>query len=473
MTMPESTSVQPSIDAAMNAATPDEIISGVKGIVAREIEKLSSDVRIEYTDYFNHTYMPDMVLSWGSRQAEQRPIFLRNSLRLRPTLGDVEGLESRSPVVIGLKPADPDIGPRVRESVRRTRRVFVTDVSSIDVAGRQASSKDSVAPLLGIVRNNILRTGRGLMTVSDAEELLSATEDVMASDPIVADAALSRFESLTDSLLAEDGSYQVSRASRLLRAINDPDLLSEVLPSVSGRISETDLSIMLQYLFARETTAAPDGRFWETLATLVDLQDLERIQGIEDRDISPLASRAIDLWTGRRAELVYNSEFEPGGDRTGTVWFMRAGKLHAVIGPWKAVFVADDNRRLKGSVDAREANWDDISAIARSMVIESATLRGIVRRLTIDAEQSGNVIRDIDNITSTLDDSYRVQQLTARIVGTEGPGIEVDFRKMLTTTKGGTVPISELGTVALRFLGHRNPVDAAWFVGPGPDTPAR
>ncbi|WP_433579701.1 hypothetical protein [Nocardia brasiliensis] len=461
--MPDISTVQPAINAAMNSATPDEIIAGVKSIVASEIEKLSPDVRIEYTDYFNHTYMPDMVLSWGGRRVEQRPIFLRNSLRLEPTLGDVRGLEDREPVVLGLKPVDPEVGSQVRESLDRRRRVFVTDVSSIGIAGRNASgSSPANAPLLGIVRNSILRSGRGMMTTSDATDLVTAAEGVVAADRISAEAALGRLEMLTESLLAEDGAYQVSRAGRLLQAVQTPELLAEFTTSASGRLSEADLGILLPYLFSHTLGFDLPGQFWRTLAELVHLEDLEVLPAVEDMDISLLAGQAAGKWTTSRAELVLNNEFDSGDDRTTTRWYMRAGKLHAIIGPWKIVFVSDDNRRLKGATDSREASWDQISNIARHMIVESATLRGIVRRLTIDAEQSSNVVQDIEHVTSTLDDTYRVQQLIVRLADSDGFPVEVDFKKMLTTVRGGSVSVAEIGAITLLLLGHRNPVSPSW-----------
>ncbi len=461
-------SVQPSIDAAMNGSIPTDIVADVKNIVAHEIEQLSPGIDIKYTDYFNHTYMPDMILTWGGRKTEERPVFLRNSLRLESTLFDVRGLKDRAPVVLGLRQVDPSVEIMVRESSTETQRVFVTDVASIDQAGQSSpGASNTSAPLLSIVRSNLLRTGRGIMTTTDATALVSATEQVAASDPVIATDAFVRFEALTDSLLAEDGAYQVSRAGRLIRAIQSPSLLAEFTETATGRLSETDLSILLPVLLNRDDAERLGTDLWSAVARLVELEDLESLPSIDGLDVSPLAESAVSEWQATRVELVLNNEFDPdvatGVEYASTKWHIRGGKLMATIGPWNLVFVSDDKRRLRGASDSREANWAEIASVAGAMIVESATLRGIVRRLTIDAEQSSNVVRDIERITSTLDDSYRVQQLVVRLPGSDGAGVEVDFQKMLSTVQTGTVPVDELGSIAVRLLGHRSAVEPTWL----------
>src|SRR5258708_1837608 len=91
----------------MASNNADDIVTGVKQAVAQEVTSLSPDATIVLTNYFNHSYMPDLVLEWNDagRRAE-RPIFLRNDLRPEVTEVEVLSLARRAPVVLSLTAFD-------------------------------------------------------------------------------------------------------------------------------------------------------------------------------------------------------------------------------------------------------------------------------------------------------------------------------------------------------------------------------
>jgi hypothetical protein len=165
----------------MQSSNPRDIVTGVKEAVAQEVGALSPDAKIVVTEYFNHTYVPDLVLEWNEAgRHDQRPIFLRNTLRSAAVENELEALAPREPIVLALTaPAEP--GPRfdvLRERARQANRVLVTDLISLaDVAappdeqGRVGSSHGAGAPLLRLVQANLLKGGRGLLTSIDAERL--------------------------------------------------------------------------------------------------------------------------------------------------------------------------------------------------------------------------------------------------------------------------------------------------------------
>jgi hypothetical protein len=471
--------IERAVAAAMQSASPDDIIAGVKAIVADEVSDLNPDVTIEYTDYFNHTYMPDMVLKFAGRNSEFRPLYIRNSLRLNPTLEAVHTLEDREPVVLGLRPADSDSGEQVRSAARRSKRVLVTDISSLDSFNQSLSVPNAAdAPLSSVIRDNLLRSGRGMMTRDDVAVLQGAVQDVVSLDAQTAASGIAQLDVLTADLYAEDGAFQIGRIGRILQASLSTASLQTLL-SGSGRLSESDARVILPYLLGRQDLNASDP-IWETLASLVQLEDLEGIREIEELSLNRLVNRtAFSSWTASRAELVLNNEYEfdstQDSDAVGqTEWSLRGGKLTGAIGPWRMIVVSGDNRRLKGATDYRDVDWQDIATIARSMVIESASLRGVTRRLTIDAEESSNVAQDVSDVTATLEDSYRVQHLTVRLIASESPdsSVAVEFRKGLATVSGPRLALGELGTVCIRLLGYRYPVEPDWLVGGGLDTPS-
>jgi hypothetical protein len=135
--------------------------------------------------------------------------------------------------------------------------------------------------------------------------------------------------------------------------------------------------------------------------------------------------------------------------------------------------VSDDKRRFKGATDYLDVDWRDISAVTNALIVESASLRGITRRLTIGAEESSSVARDVADVTTTLEDSYRAQHLAVRLPGSASPEslVDVEFPKGLATVLGPRLALGELGTIAIRVLGHRYPVEPSWLIGREPGAP--
>ena len=52
---------------ALGSARSEDLIEGGKAAVVRELETLDPTVRIKTTDYFNHTFAPDLELAWPGR----------------------------------------------------------------------------------------------------------------------------------------------------------------------------------------------------------------------------------------------------------------------------------------------------------------------------------------------------------------------------------------------------------------------
>lgn len=459
----------------MQSSTPDAIVSGVKAVVAKEVAALDPNTKIHYTSYFNHTFMPDMVLEFPGRGGGSRPLFIRNSLRLNPTLQDVQTLEDREPVVLGLRAADADSRDEVRSAARHSRRVFVTDISSLDSFGETLGDPDGAdGPLSGVLRANLLKTGRGMMTATDIEGVQKAVQDVVSTDPVVAASGIDELDRVTADLFAEDGALQIGRIGRIIQASLSPVALRGLL-SDGGRLSDSDARIILPYLLNRADLGAEEA-VWTTLAELIDLDYVETLPELEGLSLNRLVNgAALSRWTASRAELVLNNKFDTDelpepAEINQTEWSVRGGKLVGTTGQWNLFFVSEDKRRLRGGTAYPDVDWRDIASVATSMVIDSASLRGITRRLTIDAEESSNVAQDVSDVTAALEDSYRVQQLSVRMPGSESPesSVDVDFRKGLATVAGPRLALEELGTIAIRLLGFRYPVRPDWLVSEAP-----
>lgn len=482
---------------ALSSGRAEDIISGVKDAVSREISTLSPDVSINYTNYYNHTYMPDIMLTWGRGTKEvSRPLFIRNALRASSTVRDVTSLESTAPVVLGLKRQDEneELAP-VRDRARQSERVLITDVRSLsqvhDVAvrgsgGSPAPEGKQVGPLMRIVQGNLLQSGRGLFTDHDAETLVTAAREIETTTPQESESAFEAFRSTANELFAPDGVRQLVRAGRLLQSGVSRAALTEFIEMSGGALSETDLRIILPYLLGR-SDSTDDPQFWGLVGSMVDLSTLEQLPEIYGLDLTRLVSPSLERWTAKKAELVINNEYEDetigsvsghetgsnpisSGDEEGefehdaTSWSIVGGRLTGLVGRWKLVLAATDARRISGrDGEGIAADWSELSQEASKFILDAISLRGVTRRIMVSAEESGSVAADIIRISESIEDSFRVTEADVRIPGSEyEESVHVEFAKMTATARRGVVPVSELGTIALSLLGYRYPTSYVW-----------
>lgn len=502
MTTPIS-EVERAIQFALSSSNAQDIIDGVKNAVASELSTLSPGVDVKFTDYYNHTFMPDIRLEWGKgSKATSRPVFLRNMLRSTPTASDLENLEQEAPVVLGLRSTVQDEAfVPLRSKARQTNRVLVTDIGSLGLVSRSTSTRDTkstqlqreeTGPLARIVQSNLLRSGRGLLMSDDAAQLVTATREM--EDPN-SNGDFSEFEQRAAEVFAPDGVYQILRAGRLLHFGLTGDSLADFLEIASGQLSETDVSIILPYLLER-SDASEDGQFWSTIGAMLDLQTLEESPELHKFDMTALVSANLQSWSAKKAQLTFNSEYdldssepttpvatdqnkqtpdhdrwyEPptlenensdvGTDVVAPTWSFVSGRLTGLFGPWKVLLISDSgSKRLPGRDDGLSAQWDELRSPISAFAVDSAFLRGVTRTVSIGAGESGNVTSDITRISETLDESFRVDNVQVRIPGSDHQySILADFRKMTAAVQIGTVPISDLVFTALSLLGHRNPV---------------
>lgn len=497
------TGTEQAIQLALSSNNAADIISGVKEAVAREISILSPDADVKFTNYYNHTYMPDILMKWGRGKKEVvRPVFIRNSLRPSSIANDVRSLESESPVVLALKGTVPDVElTPVRNQARQTARVLVTDIRSLEQVsdsatgstGEAVGNSIAASPLMRIVQGNLLQSGRGLFTEVDAENLTAAANSIQTASSQDSDSAFELFRSTANQIFSPDGVTQLVRAGRLLQSGMSRVDLSEFIELSGGKLSDTDIKIILPYLLTRDDSSS-DPEFWGLLGSMVDLSVLEELPELSGIDLSRLVSPSLHMWTAKKAELVINSEYgseegseaellpdaiehagasveiqkltpdRPPNERT--TWSVMGGRLTGILGPWKLVIVANDARRLSGrDGDALAADWDEVSTEASKFVLDSISLRGITRRILVSAEESGDVASDVARIRESLQENFRVTEALVRVPGSDyEESIRVDFRRMTATVERGVLPVSELGSAALSLLGHRYPIAFSWNV---------
>ena len=209
-------------DAVRNALDDhnmDTACTNVKSLVCDELARADPTARIHRTEYFNHTYVPDVVLDWDDR--EPREVFLRFVSTPQRLLVDVDRIGASGPVIFDLSLAArlerqvnelASMSSAERQASIRSPRLLITDSEATQHV-RPNVAKNMVERL---VVANLLRSGRGRLDESAAKSTVSASrsgyDGAIAAEPDDVRAAVT----VTQQILDPDMCRRVERILQLL-----------------------------------------------------------------------------------------------------------------------------------------------------------------------------------------------------------------------------------------------------------------
>jgi hypothetical protein len=431
----------------------EDYTARIKTLVRQQLKDIDPLVGIEDTHYFNHSAIPDFIITWsGERLA--RDFFLRSSYASIVAADDISHSVAAPSVFLALDDRQqfneelPRIGRQdiVRE-VERSSRVLITDVTAIDEIGL-AGTDPASSPIATLVRENFVRGGRGWVDESRAMALVGASQrgepDELSSVirqnfDETAIVRLERTAALVDVAVAPgDANIQIERALALSR----------------GSLSEAEMRTLLPWLLDNLPAARAE-RFWRLFAQMITFEDLQRASSaLDQRDITALVLPNLDRWSARRAYLGLAVEHTDRG-----VWRFRGGLLGLELGDARVSF-SSDGRSLKGRDGATSPRWQDLISPLASFRLASVSLRGVTRSVRIDAERSDDIRQDVLDVAESLSDSYSVMDVTIRFDDPTGEGsvdTEVEFGKSIVTATPNA-SIADLAHAALRLLSYRAPL---------------
>lgn len=252
------------VEAALLERDPRESEHRVKETVADALSTFDPSATVKVTSYFNHTFAPDMVLSWGKAE---RPVYLRFTDNL-PELGeDIELLDRKDPLVFGLStpPAEAVQESRLDER-SRAADILLTAPAAVE----ELFSRATPAATDRMLRNSLAHGGRGaLVGKADANRLANSLDTGFTA------ASRGQVDGTRLALSAIGDFFAEGQARRLNRVVQavwegggsrvdqypgEPDLAAEV--------SDLSLVYLLQYM----DTA--DSAFWRGVGRALTLDQL-------------------------------------------------------------------------------------------------------------------------------------------------------------------------------------------------------
>lgn len=251
------TEFQEAIGAAARLEDASSMVTAIKRAVTNEIRAADPSVSVTFTDYFNHTLVPDLVLHWPTENRE-RMVYVRPNPSDRWLLDGLDYVSDHKPLVLTLEDLAPATASMVPDKNRQmlADKALATDTWITDPSGvAVVSSVRSRQTYLGLLSQALVRGGRGVCGGGEIADLATKTEAGFAASRQLAEQDTRRaVQAIEGSLDAE----QAGRLTRVLRAIwEGHGGAASRFPTAAtvGQLTDDDLSYLLAAVEPRSPTA--------------------------------------------------------------------------------------------------------------------------------------------------------------------------------------------------------------------------
>lgn len=451
------------VSAALDTDSAQEAGDRVTRVVLDEIKRLDPTVDAAPTGYFNHSYVPDLVVrSKDASRRFERHVFLRHSMRSSRAAGDLQDSTNAdaSSLVLSLSSEESQEETTLaRRAVARNgagSRTLITTVPAIDELSKPIDGAD---PVLGVVKASVIRSAKGVFLEGDVEKLVLTRERRLQPSDFEA------FSEVVSASFTEDAVVRINRVANIVEQALAESPSAITIPE-SGQLTSSEIIELVPYLLKLEgVTQEP--AFWESVARLIRLEDIERYWAeFSNLDMTPLATAGADIWRATRAILTQRAEAidDDNFDRTPR-WTIRGRLLCAEVGDWRVGFAHAGTKLKVSGREASPARWEDLRPGLVRYTVTGVGLAGVVTRSTYGAVEDADMKTRVDVFIGGADDSFHVPSITITTgSGEDQVQIAADFGEMMLRARPDA-SLATLTSVALDILGYRYPTPTADLLG--------
>ncbi|MEQ7125404.1 hypothetical protein ABN034_12885 [Actinopolymorpha sp. B11F2] len=296
----------------------------------------SADPKMDiwHTNYFNHSFAPDIVLSWPG-ESQQRLVFIRPNADPTWMLDDLQWLTQKRPIIMTLEPSPIGSHPEGERLAARAQDsdTLVTDVDGID----QIHAADD--PVLDLLAHAVLRGGRGVLGESAARDVSTLASEGFRRAQELDVAATSAAVGAIGRVL-EPG--QSGRMTRVLQAVWEGHGGSAAnFPSrqgLGGTLTTEDLALLLNVVVSEKL------EFWRRVSRNVSLDQLADLE-LEDpsENLQRLVKANLDRLPARAVRVLVESDYL-GEPSLIPRWKVDRGCLALRGWAWSAYFASTRDR---------------------------------------------------------------------------------------------------------------------------------
>ncbi|MDQ0683663.1 hypothetical protein QFZ56_002626 [Streptomyces achromogenes] len=354
---------------------PARNVESIKSAVIANLRSSDEAMRVESTEYFNHTYAPDLVLRWvGSK--EERQVFLRTNTNPQYLREDIAVISERQPILMPLAPLrdqghTEELG---RESANA--RTLVTDPDSLQTFSADRQDR----PVLGLLSRAVLQGGKGLV---DQTRARSTSEAVGLG---FAGAQRAEADQTRGAVEAAESLLDPSHADQFTRLLHAVWLGSGASPASFPGATDVRPDLDAQGLkLLLEIAVAEDEEFWQRIGSGVSLAQLCEIEmPASSVNLQRLVSANLDQFKAKSCRV--SDALTKSGYGAEPRWFTHGGVLGYTTDRYRALFSVGPI----SSMDFME-EIEDGSVGLPELLDRAADAEVVISELTIESAAGGQI----------------------------------------------------------------------------------
>ncbi|MEU8797772.1 hypothetical protein [Spirillospora sp. NPDC048819] len=414
----------------------DEVINRVRALDAR--------VRIRSTDYFNNTFVPDLVLSWPGEE-RPRELFIRADTNPEHLAEDIGFVPDRQPIFFGLGSVSASAEHNsLVSSEAQDHGVLITDAAGADEFLDRRRQSD----LLGLASAAVLQGGRGVVDRGEAADTATLFEDGFESakrgDPERTASAADRIAGVLDP----------DRTDRLLQVLQALWVGSGQPASLFPAAVKQDHLDSSALLFLLEQEWIRDTLFWRNLAYSLKFDQLVSLDLSEPTEnLQELIWANTDRLKARACAAVTSEANDLPGKRFAYFTIEDGGLAFRTRRALLRLYSSAD--QLPETEKSTGVPLEHVLQRLRLLMRDRTPVRTIEfveegRKWTCESEGDRDVFSDDDfmQVISTAGPNAQVRRVAVR--STEGNFLKLNFANRSVTGYGSSrFEIAQLVTLAL------------------------
>lgn len=424
---------------------PAEIADRVKESIAGEIAGVDRTLVVKKTEYFNHTYIPDLVVWWPNGGNGHREVFIRFDSGEGALAEDIERLRGAGPMFYSLSSrVSAEVSPKVTRVVAQNPTVLVTNSDAVVALG--GTPPGSFEAMLS---GAVIQQGRGLVDRDAAMSLRSAGTTGVAA------ALRTDYDETKDALLTARKLLSHSEATRvekylqMLWLAGGGDL--DRYPgdqSLELQIGRPDVLNLIRLLLQGEYET--DLSYWQRLGTLIDLGLIEELGSVEaGENFQSLIQANLERFRVSRARVTTHAG-RLAAVRESFAWSVKSGRLVLSAPRWSAEF-ADDGRAFAHlKRDRVLPSVEDVKDRAVGLKVEELALDDDSVFITVEPKERDDASEriGIDDLLRSIHGMARVRAITVL----QRSKIRIEFDRGVASSDDTKVPLSDFAMAAVALL---------------------
>ncbi len=458
------------VRSALERTTRPDRVGAVHDVVANAIRALDPRVEIRGTDYFNHSFVPDLVLRWGADERSKRHVHLRYSVVSELLVQDLRALADGAPFFLGMTEESRSFTEAPWANEAEIRGALITESRAVDELTEPEDRRIKRAT------SQIVRTGHGALDADHADDVgntyeaaLDAIDTTETTDPDAEQHVVAAMASL-DQFLSEYAYLDVERAlqSEWIRRGRDP---SAFPGREEWRPELLDREALREVLNALLDSPRPvDPEAWVRNASHVRAEEIGDVLGRSLRGgrLNEMVHALLQYWTAKWAwaERLPSSQLVDAYD-----WIIDENRL-GLEGADLRVLFADDGRHFKDKPQGE--GLVPTLAEAQRLLSESGIVE-VGMRSAVEGWRwmPLSTTTPVYERLSGLPDAHRTRLYSVRA---QVPGADwvadLDLDRQVVDLDGQSTPIASLARLVFRFFSRTPDMERLdHFIGTGEDAP--